>query len=170
MIRIPSFGRNLVLASGVALLAVIWLVKLAAGQADGTPDPTTQGLPIDPVSLVLGIAAGAAGAGIPLAVRSRRCGHHGSDGSRVDPVETHLKLEEVEDEAVEKLGGPFGGTVGSGAVGSARQVDTYIKIGDIKGDKDLGPGTGGGAGSPSEKTASIDGKKHTKTGHVTLLK
>ncbi|MBD3188751.1 hypothetical protein GF325_18125 [Candidatus Bathyarchaeota archaeon] len=67
--NLTRYWKYVILLSGMTLVGLILVVESALGLLQ---EPRGDGFVLEPISLIIGLAVGGAGAGIPALVRARR--------------------------------------------------------------------------------------------------
>ncbi len=132
--------------------------------SDGTPD--APGLTIDPISLIIGLAVGAAGVGIPVLIHSVSSKKHTKTGH----VTLLKRTPDVEGAARESPPASGSPEVPEESVAGKHTKTGHVTL--LKRTEDVQQGvrtSPPSTGSPQVPEGTEAGK-HTKTGHVTLLK
>ncbi len=166
------------LASSLAILSLVLFIRGATGLlqgSDGTPDGTPNGFTLEPLSLVIGLAAGSLLVGVPALARSIK--------HRKDPPPREGPPDQDCDGDTDYARKGWDGTVKGSTKAPAQQEAQPSLINPIAMDKGLrfasqeaSPPSGAATDTPVTSKGTADakesgsGKIHTRTGHVTLMK
>ena len=145
---------SMIVTSLAALIRAV-AAQGADGTGGGTPSTPSQGFVIDPISLLIGLAGGAIAVGVPVLARvaSRR---RTISRKGIECDDNGNGLESIASKPKKRPGRE------SPTLSHLRESPTEPSRGGVS---EIGDSS-----SAVSKIEALDSNKHTKTGHVTLMK